>query len=569
MHKRPTRRIAIVVLLLGMITVGPWFRGAIYAASQRVNRVMVPVIVQRTVTPTHDLRITHLGLYQSVQNASNSVPLVAGKPAMLRVYVQETSGANPPAVAEVRVQAQRGGQLLGSLSIGPQAVSTQPSADRLNSTFNFDLPAAWLSGDVTLTADVDAVNTVPEFDETNNRRVAQFAFRAVAPLQVTIIPIHYLHTPTGTLYNAAAHDPISQWLLSAYPISQIDVALHAPYSFSGDLRKPGDWTRLLEELTTLWAAEVGFGSAHVFYGLIPVGTPAGESWFEGGISGLGWIGERVSIGLDVGEDTAKSAGHEIGHNFGRRHAPCGNPTSVDPHYPYPNASIGVVGVDTADDTLLLPAANYDMMSYCGPEWVSDYTYEALFLNQLARGGREADAGSGGLLLRAALDGDTVTALPVYTVDTAALTTTTDGEYTAQLLDRHGAVIGSAPATRLQAEETGVMAEMLIAHVTEPGAEIAAVRFLRRGEKVAERLLAPATARNAGQLALDGGDNGLSLEWGAPDVPAMVQYSADGQDWTTLAVDVLGGRLSLPGDALAGGQYRVVLADGGVEMVVGR
>ena len=53
----------------------------------------------------------------------------------------------------------------GSLTLGPEAVAAQPTADDLNSTFNFELPLSWLAGDVTLTATIDSVNTVPEADE--------------------------------------------------------------------------------------------------------------------------------------------------------------------------------------------------------------------------------------------------------------------------------------------------------------------------------------------------------------------------------------------------------------------
>jgi len=565
MYKRPTRLIAIVVVLLALVSVGPWFRGVTFAASQRPgNTILVPVVYYQSAPPTHDLKITHLGLYQSVQNASNTVSLVAGKPALLRVYAQETTAATPPAVAEVTVRAHRNGQEVGSLRIGPQAVSTQPRTDNLDSTFNVELPSAWLSGNMTFTAEIDPTNQIPEFNEGNNRRTEPFTFRPVMPLELTIVPIHYRDTRTGILYSEPAHDPISDWLLSAFPLSRIDVAIHTPYAFSGDLRQPGEWTRLLNELTAVWAAEVGAGSSHVFYGLIPVGTPAGQSWFEGGVSGLGWIGQRVSLGLDVGEATGEAAGHELGHNFGRRHAPCGNPSSVDPHYPYPNASIGVVGVDTDDDTLLLPGANFDMMSYCGPEWVSDYTYEGLFADQMARGGRSSGEGDG-LLLRATLEGDTATALPVYRVDRAPLPAEAQEGYTLELLDRNGAVVATYPATLFQAEETGVTAGMLMAHVPAPRVAVSAARFLRGDAVVAERVLPGTDARETLRITIAPQADGVTLTWPAPNVPVMVQVSDDGWRWTTLAIDVVGGRLALPdghlGDRAA--FVRVVPADGGL------
>jgi hypothetical protein len=68
--------------------------------------------------------------------------------------------------------------------------------------------------------------------------------------------------------------------------------------------------------------------------------------------------------------------HELGHNFGRLHAPCGNPAGVDQSYPYANANIGVFGYDIIAGVAKSPTMR-DLMSYCDPTWISDYTYKGI------------------------------------------------------------------------------------------------------------------------------------------------------------------------------------------------
>src|SRR5690606_30787378 len=89
--------------------------------------------------------------------------------------------------------------------------------------------------------------------------------------------------------------------------------------------------------------------------------------------GLGYVGFPVAIGLD--QCGTWTAAHEWGHNFGRRHAPCGNPANPDPSYPYPNALLGAHGYDPAMGQLKRASSFFDLMSYCSPEWISDYTYQ--------------------------------------------------------------------------------------------------------------------------------------------------------------------------------------------------
>lgn len=488
MQERATRLLAYVGLLLSGVYILFGYGGHVLAAAQpdKTNIVYLPIVHYRTQQTTSDLQIVHMGLYQSVQSQTNDVTLVAHKPALLRVYALSSSSSGP-ILADVTVTAERNGQQVGALTIDPQTVSAAPSADNLDSTFNFDLPQEWLSGEITLTATIDSHDSLNEPNEVNNSIQSVFAFQEVPPLDLTIVPIHYIDTVTGFVFAEPGHDPISEWLLSAFPVSDINVSIHTPITFSGDLRQGDEWQRLLETLTDLWTAEVGAESSHVYFGLIPNRGLGGESWFEGGISGLGWIGTRVSLGLDVGDETGAAAGHELGHNFGREHAPCGNPSGVDPHFPYPNASIGVYGVDTTDETLLDPALTRDMMSYCGPEWVSDYTYEGLLQEQLQQDNRSGEAGEG-LLLRASLRGDSFTVQAARHVERANLANRAGSEYQVKLLDGAGQTIGVYSAELIVAEETGVSAKMLLAYAPDSVAGAAQVQFLHNGQIIAERAM---------------------------------------------------------------------------------
>ncbi len=493
---RATRLMTFVVLLLGTLYIGNRYQEIVQAASQtnhqnQTVKVYIPYLPIIPPQPTTELEIIRMGLFQSVQSSSNDVSLIAGKPAMLRVYAQSLQSTGEQPAATVTVEARRDGYYLGTLSLGPRIVSTNPEDDELASTFNFDLPTEWLNGQVTLTATIDPANALIEFDEGNNTLSAPLTFQDVPALDLTIVPIRYFDTRTGIIFTQEAYDPITPWLLSAYSISEINVTLHAPLDFVGDLRLGDDWSRLLNDLTALWAAEAGLGSAHVYYGLVPNSAPGGQSWFPGGISGMGWIGQRVSAGMDFGDETGINAAHEIGHNFGRLHAPCGNPEDVDPDFPYPNALIGVYGVDTVEEVILAPEETHDVMSYCGPKWVSDYTYEALMRDQMIKG-RQVGSQVEGTLFSATYDPirQAFQALPVIHVARTFSYPQARGasSYQIQLIDADGSLLGSYPATLFRAEENGVVARLLMAFVpsSAAGDKASTIRFLEGNEIIVEQ-----------------------------------------------------------------------------------
>ena len=59
------------------------------------------------------------------------------------------------------------------------------------------------------------------------------------------------------------------------------------------------------------------------------------------------------------------------------------PGGPDPDYPYPDGSIGVWGYDLLDGRLVDPSTA-DLMSYCDPAWISDYSFNKAALATACR-----------------------------------------------------------------------------------------------------------------------------------------------------------------------------------------
>ena len=559
--------VGAILLLSG--STAPWGRVPAAAAQGSNTYIYLPLVMKPP-----DVNITGFEVVQSVQDANNGVPLVANRATVVRVFTTTTSGNNL-ANHSMTLTAVRNGTPLGTVSTGPQTASAASSRSSYSSTFNFILPANWLSGNVTLTATDDVTGATGS---------TTINFSSVPTLNVVLVPIRYTHSPTGETFTPPSQDRVSDWVIRAYPLSNINITFRGDYPFTGNLRSLTSWSSLLTIIGNLKSVD-NAPSSTIYYGYIPFDC----GWFDcgsGGYAGYGAIGARFSTGIDLpaswGADAAgKLAGHEWGHNFGRYHAPCGL-SEYDSNWPtdpkYNGASIGEFGMDgilAGSPALLNPASYVDMMSYCGPEWVSDYTYLGLMQDQLTSGASATAVAQESLLISGRVEADgRITLSPIYTLPQVP-NPAPDGAYRIELLDGSGQVMAAYGAEVLVAEEQGFVSRAIRTAVPLPAEPVAEVRIVaaESGAVAAQQTMQLDTALfsafsgdNSQMVQVDAVTHTAVLRWGLPDIPAIVRYTADnGQTWTALALDVLGGELTVDLSALPGGngRFQIIPAHSGV------
>jgi hypothetical protein len=512
-----------------------------------------------TADPSIDLSIERIEATQAVQDLVNSVPLVSGRQTVVRVYIRSDAPGKLDGI-HITLSGTAGGHALDNSPLSTLDTVYQTSnRGEYTSTINFLLPVGWLNeSQIALTAEVDVDNIVLERDETNNSLTNVFTFTQVAPLDLEIVPIRYTHTPNNTVYGAPG-DTISDIIYRLYPVPTVTVSIHPALSFSGDLTQSAEWGNLLEAVDLLKKTE-NAPDSRVYYGLIP------SAWFNGGYAGLGYVGWRTSIGLQLedpiwGEDAGGyAAAHEIGHNLGSNHAPGCGVITPDPNWPWPDdGHTHEYGLDVATLQVKLPVAN-DVMGYCrdGGFWISSYTYRNFLNNQQVYGQaslQELQQPQEVLYIRASLNADDKAILqPIYHLNAVPSSASAAGDYWVQLLDVNGNELARYPVDIKTAEGDGITFRMISALVPMPAGIPAQVRLYRGAIVLAERQLQTAPKLLSG-LQLASSTGGLVLNWIGNAQSALVRYTSDnGATWTTLAFDVTTDELTIDPTGLASGGY---------------
>jgi len=336
------------------------------------------------------ISLAEVALYQGIkrplvtagQPAASTIPIVAGRDALVRVFVQNDGSFT--------------GALTGRLVLGesdPIEVTATLSDDsndaHLDTTLNFELPGDLLQPELTYRLEIGTLD-----GGSKDSPAIAYPAEGAEPLPVTpdgdllkivIVPVRYDADGSGRLPDTGdAQMTLYEGGFGAmYPVPHVQITVHPEMPWSEPVGPSGTgWNALLGAVEDLRASDGAPPDVYYYGAFAPAET---ELSFCGGscIAGLALTSStmdgfgRAAIGLGFsGYGTVATALHEIGHSHGRKHSPC-ETADPDPAYPHAEGSDGVWGYDRARDLLFGPNVS-DIMGYCKPAWISDWTFVALF-----------------------------------------------------------------------------------------------------------------------------------------------------------------------------------------------
>lgn len=357
----------------------------------------------QTGTFAADLEIGKISLYQGVESVlwagggppnTQQTPLIAGREGFVRVFVR------PGASFEAR-------RILGTLTVSNEGaddivleartrIAGDSADDDLDSTLNFEIEASALTRTTELSVELHEANEDgpgggDEADTTWDSSAALADGLSTASsdeVTVVIIPLEYNADGSGRLPDLSqGHlDEIRDLMYATYPATSITIRVGDPLPWNSTISPLNvfAFSNVLSAITDL-RDQANEPPNTYYYGMFNPTDDfydyCGDFGCVLGLSNPGVVPEnaslRSSIGVGFNEHAASTLVHEIGHAHGRFHAPCGGAAGADPGYPHDDGIIGTWGYDLVHGVLKDPVVNTDIMGYCSPQWVSNYTFYSL------------------------------------------------------------------------------------------------------------------------------------------------------------------------------------------------
>ena len=354
--------------------------------------------VTRQVTVTLDqtagLAILGVEVTQAIQRfdwnnpaQNNSVPLIARKLTMVRVYVESGVsngfdwGAGPNVLPDIT----------GTLSIGfdlvpinpGQSIDAQPRAgvnrENLNHSLNFILPVDRSEGILQIDAWVNQSGHASDFYSGRSASTGastEVSFEVKNRIKLVLMLFRdrnlNLARPTRADYLACL-----QGARTRFPLPENGYRLYTPEGgpnkvTDADLTTKSGWEDLLDDVddiawdhedhNEIWTALVPNEPTYAWNGY---GYEGEEPWY--------WFDDYPRIACQA--QLPATFAHEMEHTEGVDHANCGSPDDVDPNIPTQTED---TGMDVAARSVI-PSGTSELMTYCGGEsrWISIYMWNIL------------------------------------------------------------------------------------------------------------------------------------------------------------------------------------------------
>ena len=381
--------------------------------------------------------ITNVYLTQAIQRLDNSVTLVAGRDALLRVFVR----ANAPNTVrpDVRVRIYDGASLLQTTTIpAPESgVRTAIAEGTLTSTWNLLVPGANIRPTTRVLVDLDPTQATTDVNRSDNVWPTNGTPQSVSVTTVPAFNVRFVPIVVGALRGDVSEANKAAFLSSAqrmFPLNAVVSDVRAPFTSSATEIQSNDtngqWLTVLSEINALRITDGAPATMH-YYGVLKVS-------YTSGIAGYGFVPGRAAIGWDHLPSGDRVAAHEWGHNFSRNHAPCG--TSGDTNYPHVGGVINFWGWNSLTNTLVSPTWT-DVMGYCSNQWISDYNWAAVMQYRSTSGGvSSTDAPGEGLLVWGRVVNGQIQLEPAFRVNAPVSAGAVSASHRLELLDADGTTL---------------------------------------------------------------------------------------------------------------------------------
>ena len=315
------------------------------------------------------------------------MPIIERKRAVFRAHLAYDgmpTGGN--AIARLRLESSAGVQ-----EFEAKGLVADPSTDAVfDSSFNFDVPGDAIRADAKVSLELHIGGSCAGGGVRRYPTAGPLSLTTTDTglLKVVLIPIQYDADGSGRLpdLSEAQVARYRDALMAYYPTREVEITVREPVTSGISLTSNGGWGALLDALREQRARD-GVPNDVYYYGLVEPATSFGTYCQGSCVAGVSYLVETLSatrlVGLGVGFTAGSVAGetfiHELGHQHGRSHTECGGGAAVDRNFPHPGGGIGAWGLDvrTVPPRLQSPSRHKDIMGYCNPQWISDYTFTAI------------------------------------------------------------------------------------------------------------------------------------------------------------------------------------------------
>ena len=337
-------------------------------------------------------------LTQAVQSLEYAVPLVAGEPALLRVFPVATN-AGGQRLPSARAVFYRNDEEVYRVDIsgGGGALTSEVDESSLSASLNADIPAEVIRPGLEMVVEIDPDGAL-EASLGLGRRVPgegrlPVAVKAPPALDLTLVPFLWVTNPDVSILRRTdgltPEDPLFRHMHTLLPVGEMNLTIHEPVEISAanPLNLP---FQILGEVDAIRIMEGGAGH---YMGTIAGLPPAS-------VAGVAHAPGRAAFSILE----PRTMAHELGHNFSLLHAPC-RVGGADPLFPYDDGSIGSWGYDSSIGALVSPEHTYDLMSYCGPGWISDFSFSVALGYRVTRLARGTAASARSILIWGGVEAD--------------------------------------------------------------------------------------------------------------------------------------------------------------------